>query len=187
MLATITSIPGRLRRAVSGHALAAGISIALAAGVAGLGAGFALATSSPAATESPTAAIVSGASTSGGTSHPIIRGLVGLTARETGQSLSQIRTLLRQNQTLDQIAGAQAGAVVQAADAAVTTRVSAAVAHGKLSSQQAATLTTRADDRISQVMSAPGRGLLRALQGGATPSSSPSPSPAATPTPSTTG
>ncbi|MGA2282343.1 MAG: hypothetical protein ABSH07_01480 [Candidatus Dormibacteria bacterium] len=183
MPTTPTSIAGRLRNFVRSHALATGISVALAAGVAGLGAGFALAAPSPAAAaESPTGAITSATTTSGAATHRIIRGLVGLTVKDTGQTLAQVRTLLRQDETLNQIAGGQAATVVQAAEAAVTSKVNAEVAASKLTSAQAATLTTRVDNRIHQVMAAPGRHVLLALRGGA--SSSPQASPAASPSPS---
>jgi len=182
MPATSPSIARKLRSFLGQHALATGISVALAAAVAGVGAGFAVAAQSPATTaESLTAAITSATTTSGVDAHPIIRGLVGLTVKDTGKTSAQVRALLRQNETLNQIAGGEAASVVQSAEAAVTSKLNAEVAAGKITSAQAATLTTKADARIEQVMSAPGRRILVALRGGA--SASPKASPAASPTP----
>jgi hypothetical protein len=189
MLATPTPTPtptvARLRGFAGRHAVATGLSVALAAAVAGLGAGFAIAAPAPAITpDSPTAVITSATTTTGVAAHPIIRGLVGLTAKDTGQSLAQVRTLLRQNETLNQIAGGQVAAVIQAVDAAVGSKISAEEEGGKITPAQAATLTAKADNRITQVMAAPGRRILLALRGGAkaSPGESPAPSPSASPT-----
>jgi hypothetical protein len=188
MLEIARSLTRNLRAAVGRHAVAAGLSLALAAAVAGVGAGFAIAASAGASlptaavTAATTSASATGNPSTGAAARPIIRGLIALTARDTGQTLAQVRTLLRQDETLNQIAGGQAATVVQAAEAAVTSKVNAEVAASKLTSAQAATLTTRVDNRIHQVMAAPGRHVLLALRGGA--SSSPQASPAASPSPS---
>ena len=183
------SLTRNLRAAVGRHAVAAGLSLALAAAVAGVGAGFAIAASAGASlptaavTAATTSASATGNPSTGAAARPIIRGLIALTARDTGQTLAQVRTLLRQDETLNQVAGSQAAAVVQSADAAVTSKVSAREAAGKLSASQGSALATRADNRISQVMAAPGQRLLRALQRAAM-KTSPSASPVATPEPS---
>ena len=178
-----TSSAGKLRGFLGRHAVATGISVALAAAVAGLGAGFALAAPSPATTAaSPTAVITTATTTSGVAAHPIIRALVRLTVTDSGQTAAQVRTLLRQGETLNQIAGGEAATVVQSAETAVTSKLDAEVAAGKITAAQAATLTAKADNRITQVMAAPGTSILRALRGGA--AASPKASPAASPAPS---
>lgn len=191
MFETIRSLNRHLRAAAGRHAIAAGLSVALAAGVAGVGAGFAIAANSTAnpslSTEAVTAATTSagatGSASTGAAARPIIRGLIALTAKDAGQTLPQMRTLLRQGESLDQIAGSQAAAVVASADAAVASKVEARKSAGKLSASQASALEARADSRITQVMAAPGQRLIRALQRGAG-TTGPSASPVATPAPS---
>jgi hypothetical protein len=183
-----TSAVHRLRGLAGRHAVATGISVALAAAVAGLGAGFAIATQSPATTAASdtaaiTAAITGTTTSSGAAAHPIIRDLVALTIKDSGQTRAEVRTLLRQDETLNQIAGGQAATVVQAADAAVTAKLGAEVAAGKITAAQAGTLTTRVESRITRVMAAPGHQILAALRGGAaaSPGASPAASPGASP------
>ena len=73
--------------------------------------------------------------------------------------------------------------MVQAAEAAVASRISAQESAGTITSAQAAALTSRADNRITQVMAAPGQRILQALRGSA--KASPGASPAASPSAST--
>jgi hypothetical protein len=172
MFETISSINRNLRAAVGRHAVAAGLSVALAAAVAGVGAGFAIAASAnanpslsaAAVTAAATTTTTGNASTGAAAARPIIRGLIALTAKDTGQTLAQMRSLLRQGESLDQIAGSHAAAVVASADATVASKVAARESAGKLSASQASALEARADSRITQVMAAPGQRLLRALQ-----------------------
>jgi hypothetical protein len=190
MFETTRSLTCNLRAAVGRHAVAAGLSLALAAAVAGVGAGFAIATggapslSSAAVTAATAGVTTTGDASTGAAARPIIRGLIGLTARDAGQTLAQMRTLLRQGESLNQIAGSHAAAVVASADATVASRVDALESAGKLSASQGSALETRADSRITEVMAAPGQRLLRALQRAAAGKTGASASPAATPEPS---
>jgi len=191
MLATVRGTAIRLRGALHRHTVAAWISIALAAAVAGLGAGFAIANPVTPATVATAATTGVAGGTPGATpaatthADPLIRALVGLTAKGTGTSVAQVAGLLRQNETLNQIAGSDAANVVQAAESAVSAKLEARVATGKLTPSQETPLYTKAQARLTQLMSAPGHRLLRALRrtGGhsSTTSPTPSPSPATSP------
>jgi hypothetical protein len=178
MLATLRAIAaragraaGRLGAAASRHALVTGLSATLAAGAAGFGGGFALAAhtaavvaapapapvSSPTASPTPSAAAAKTRSAAAEAS----RRLIALVAQDTGQTATQVRTLMGQGETLSQIAGPQAQAVVSAADAALQAKLAAMVTSGKLSQSGESTRLTRLEALVTRAMAAPGPAILK--------------------------
>jgi hypothetical protein len=82
------------------------------------------------------------------------RELVRLVARQTGLSLKQVRADLKAGKSLDTIAGAKAQAVRDAALDAVTKRLDAARAKGKITQAQETKMLEKAKDRIATQMAA---------------------------------
>jgi len=184
----------RIRASLRRHAVAAGITVSMVA-VALVGGSFAVSSFTAAATANPAAALVASVTSSTPAAAPararavairLARYLIGLTAKQTSRTVKQIAPLLKQGETLDQIAGSQSTAVVQAAESAVQTRLDNLVSTGKLTQEQAAKLMTRLDGGITKAMSLPGTELIRIARAGrkapaTTPSPSPSPTPSASP------
>jgi len=197
MMATLRALLTRIHRLARGHTAAVAVSTLVGVAVAGLGGGFVLA--SQGSSSSPLA--LAAATTSGGAAAALpsisasgvravaaraARQLVRLVAKQTDQTPKQVGALLRQGETLDQVSGAKAQAVVAAAEAAVKSRLDAAVAAGKITPAQEATRLARFDGLINKAMSLPGPRLLRIAAGvpakvGNHGTSTPSPSPSAAP------
>ncbi|HEV7466404.1 MAG TPA: hypothetical protein VGP96_08880, partial [Candidatus Dormibacteraeota bacterium] len=75
-------------------------------------------------------------------------------ATQTGVTAQQVHAQLRAGRTLDAIAGSRAQAVRDAALDAVTRRLDAARARGRITPAQETRLVARAKDRIATVMAA---------------------------------
>jgi hypothetical protein len=82
------------------------------------------------------------------------RELVGLVAKQTGLTLKQVRADLKAGKSLDTIAGAKAQAVRDAALDAVTKRLDAARAKGKITQAQETRMLEKAKVRIATLMAA---------------------------------
>jgi len=85
---------------------------------------------------------------------PLLRALVAATAKETGIPVATIRQDLRAGETLNQIAGAKAGAVINDVLARVKVRLDKARDAGKITQAQETRLLARATARIDHLMSA---------------------------------
>jgi hypothetical protein len=195
--ARIARAGSRLRGAAGRHAVATGLSLALGTGAAGLGGGVVLAdhVATPvAAAPAPTAPATPPSCPSPGAkpgsalhraAAEAARRLIALTAKQTGKTPAQVMALLRQGQTLEQIAGSDASQVVAAADAAAQAKLAGLVSAGKLSAAQESTVLTRLESAITTAMTTPGPTLARlAEQGGHQGGAPHSPSPSAPPSPS---
>lgn len=107
-----------------------------------------------ASTEPQTPSSTAGAK--GGRHRPALAlAVVRATAKETGLSPKTIRQDLRAGQTLDQIAGAEAGAVEHDVLAALQARLEKAVAAGRITKDQEAARLATAKTRVEALMSAP--------------------------------
>ena len=83
----------------------------------------------------------------------LVLALVRATAKETGLSAKTIRQDLRSGQTLDQVAGAKAGAVAHDVLSAMQTRLDKLVDSGKITKQQETDRLAKATTRIQTLMS----------------------------------
>lgn len=87
--------------------------------------------------------------------HPLITALVVATAKETGLSITTIRSDLRSGQTLNQVAGSKAGDVENDVLTALRTRLDKAVAGGRLTKDQETARLNAARTRIGTLLAAP--------------------------------
>jgi hypothetical protein len=137
----------------------AGAGLAAAAGIGAAAIPTVIASSPAAATSTsptPKAAPAAKAPKAKG-HHPglaLHRELVRLVAKQTGLTLKEVRADLKAGKSLDTIAGAKAQAVRDAALDAVTKRLDAARAKGKITQAQETKMVERAKDRIVKVMAA---------------------------------
>jgi hypothetical protein len=82
------------------------------------------------------------------------RALVALVAKQTGLTVKQVRAELKAGKSLDAIAGDKAQAVRDAALDAITKRLDARRAAGKITQAQETRLLAAAKTRIAKVMAA---------------------------------
>ncbi|MFN2451380.1 MAG: hypothetical protein ABR541_03405 [Candidatus Dormibacteria bacterium] len=85
--------------------------------------------------------------------HHLLGELVRITAKDIGQTPEQVVTQLKAGKTLDQIAGAKAGAVRQDALALAKTRLDRAVSRGRIDGARETALLTKLGQRLDTVMS----------------------------------
>ena len=85
--------------------------------------------------------------------HPILRGLIAATAKETGLSVETVVKDLHGGQTLNSIAGSKASAVENDVLSAIQQRLDRAVDHGRITKDKEADLLAKAKARIEKLMS----------------------------------
>ncbi len=157
--AVLTLVDGARR-----HVVATGLVGALAAGSLAGGVGFAV--SRPAAAAVGTASLTAASATPGAkAAHrgphgaPALRALIGLVAKDTNQTKTQVLAQLKAGKSLDQIAGSKAAAIRQEALSRIQARLDKAVKAGKLTQDQANTRLADWKTRLAKVMSTPGTSL----------------------------
>jgi hypothetical protein len=155
---------------VGRHAFPALAATVIAVGAAGGGIGYAVASQHPAAPASTTPGPTNKAPSSAATGHRgtasarLFQRALSLIAAQTGQSVATVHSELGAGKSVNDIAGSKAPAIESAILAQVTKLADRAVAAGKISSTEEASLLAAAKTKLDALMAEPGTQLLADAQ-----------------------